>query len=57
MLVIFTEHEQVEVYSNDENSGQKNSQAKDRRIKKLEQELATAHADALSIAQEQEAFT
>ncbi|MFZ6664907.1 chemotaxis protein CheB [Peijinzhouia sedimentorum] len=57
ILIIFTEHDQVEIYALQENSEKSNSLAKDRRIKKLEQELATAHADALSIAQEQEAFT
>ncbi len=57
LLVIFTEHEQAEIYTHQANSGKGNTLAKDRRIKKLEQELATAHADALSIAQEQEAFT
>ncbi len=39
------------------NSGKSTSLAKDRRIKKLEQELAAAHADALAHSQEQEAFT
>jgi len=57
LLIIFTEHEQAEIFSSQANSGKNNSIAKDRRIKKLEQELAAAHADALSIAQEQEAFT
>lgn len=57
LLIIFTEHEQAEIFSSQANSGKNNSVAKDRRIKKLEQELAAAHADALSIAQEQEAFT
>ncbi len=57
LLVIFTEHEQAEIYSHQANSGKNTSLAKDRRIKKLEQELAAAQADALSISQEQEAFT
>ncbi len=57
ILVIFTEHDQVEKYSNKTISGKNNSLAKDRRIKKIEQELALAQSDALSIAQEQEAFT
>ncbi|GGD83352.1 chemotaxis protein CheB [Planktosalinus lacus] len=57
LLVIFTEHEQAEIYSQLAKSGKDTSQAKDRRIKKLEQELAASHADALSISQEQEAFT
>ncbi len=57
LLVIFTEHEQVEVYSRQSDKRNNNSPAKDRRIKKLEQELAAAHADALSFSHEQEAFT
>lgn len=61
LLIIFNEHEQTEPYSHKASSGKSSTNAigaaKDRRIQKLEQELATAHADALSIAQEQEAFT
>lgn len=57
LLILFTEHEQAEHYSKQSNSEKDNSPAKDRRIKKLEQELATARADALSVSQEQEAFT
>jgi two-component system, chemotaxis family, CheB/CheR fusion protein len=57
ILIIFTEQEQTESYSQKSSSGKNVSLAKDRRIKKLEQELAEAHADALSISQEQEAFT
>lgn len=56
LLILFTEQEQIEVYSQQVKGGN-NSLAKDRRIKKLELELAAAHADALAIAQEQEAFT
>jgi two-component system CheB/CheR fusion protein len=58
LLILFTELEQTEIYSlNPPSGGRGASLAKDRRIKKLEQELAAAHADALAIAQEQEAFT
>ncbi len=57
ILILFTEHEQADTYSHDANGGKSNSLAKDRRIKKLEEELAAAHADALSLSQEQEAFT
>ena len=58
LLVLFTEHEQTETFFVNPNSGDRGaSLAKDRRIKKLELELAAAHADALAIAQEQEAFT
>lgn len=61
LLIIFTEHEQAEIYTHQANNTKNNPKtigaAKDRRIKRLEEELATAHADALSISQEQEAFT
>ncbi len=56
LLVLFTEQEQTENFSLQAEGGKNNSVAKDRRIKKLELELAAAHADALFIAQEQEAF-
>lgn len=56
LLILFTEQEQTEIFSAHAVDGKNNSLAKDRRIKKLELELAEAHADALSIAQEQEAF-
>jgi len=60
ILILFTEQEQTESYLSKANLNGKNakdSTAKDRRIKKLEQELAAAQADALYISQEQEAFT
>jgi two-component system, chemotaxis family, CheB/CheR fusion protein len=57
ILILFTEQEQTEIYSQQANSGKNNSPAKDRRIEKLELELAAAHADAITISQEQEAFT
>ena len=57
LLILFTEQEQAEIYAQQANSGKNNTPAKDRRIKKLEEELAAAHADALAIAQEQEAYT
>ena len=56
LLVLFTEQEPTEIFSHNDEGGKSNSLAKDRRIKKLELELAAAHADALAIAQEQEAF-
>jgi two-component system CheB/CheR fusion protein len=56
LLILFTEQEQSEIYTQQTTSGKNNSLAKDRRIKKLEEELAAAHADALAISQEQEAF-
>ena len=59
LLIIFTEQEQAETDFLDPASGGRraNSPAKDRRIEKLERELAAAHADALAISQDQEAFT
>ena len=57
LLIIFTEHEQIETYIDPSGNGKNNSLAKDRKIKKLEQELAAAHADAISFSQEQEVYT
>ncbi|MDP2175885.1 MAG: chemotaxis protein CheB [Bacteroidota bacterium] len=58
LLVVFKEHEQIESFFLNPQSGNKGaSLAKDRRIKKLELELAAAQADALEIAMEHEAFT
>lgn len=57
LLVVFTLTAVAE--SNDiKSSGRKSSSVvKDKRIKKLEQELALAHSDALAFSQEQENFT
>lgn len=57
ILVLFREHEQIEMHSEASDGGRSASPAKDRRIRKLEQELAAAQADALAILQDQEAFT
>ncbi|HBZ25485.1 MAG TPA: chemotaxis protein CheR [Rikenellaceae bacterium] len=57
LLILFTEMEQPELYSQGVSSEDVNSNAKESKIKRLEQELAEAHADALAIAQEHEAFT
>lgn len=56
ILIVFTEQEQAEHCWPHTEGRKSTSIAKDRRIKKLEQEVAAAHADALAIAQEQEAF-
>lgn len=57
LLVVFIEHEQTETYFLKSPVGSKGpSLAKDRKIKKLELELAAAHTDALEFAMEQEAF-
>lgn len=56
ILILFSEQEQAEHFWQ-HTEGEKNSSiAKDHRIKKLEEELASARADALAIAQEHEAF-
>jgi two-component system CheB/CheR fusion protein len=57
LLILFTEQEQTEFFLTQTEGGKNISLAKDRRIKKLELELAAAQADALAIAQDQEAFT
>jgi two-component system, chemotaxis family, CheB/CheR fusion protein len=58
LLVVFKEHEQIETFFANPQSGEKGaSLAKDRRIKKLELELAAAQAEALGITMEHEAFT
>jgi two-component system CheB/CheR fusion protein len=57
LLIVFTEQEHVEIVGQNTNRGKNNTAAKDRRIKKLEEELAAVQADALAFAQEQEAFT
>jgi len=61
LLVLFTEQEQIEIYSHHAEGGKYTPSAieaaKDRRIKKLEEALAAAHADALEISQDQEAYT
>jgi len=61
LLILFTEIEQVEIYSQQVKGEKKISTTseslKDQRIKKLEQELALAKADALALSGEQEAFT
>lgn len=58
LLILFTEHEQTEAFFSPPTLEDRGASiAKDRRIKKLEQELAAAHADALTFANEQEAFT
>lgn len=56
LLILFSEQQQAEIYSALSNGNKNNSIAKDRRIKKLEEELAGAHADMVSFIQEQEKF-
>lgn len=56
ILILFSEQDQIETFSEPPESGKNNALAKDRRIKQLEEELAIAHADALAFSQEQEAY-
>lgn len=56
LLVLFTEPEQIETFSQQEKGGKNNSLAKDRRIKKLEEELSAIRADMQAFTQEQDAF-
>ena len=55
LIVIFTGQQQIESDEDPKKAKQKNTLAKDRRIKKLEEELASARADMGSITQDQEA--
>lgn len=57
LLILFTEQQRVDVYT--DNSGKTNSNItiKDRRIKKLEKELAEAHASMVSFSHEHDLFT
>jgi two-component system CheB/CheR fusion protein len=55
LIVIFTSQQQMESDEDPLNEKQKNSIAKDRRIKKLEEELAAARADMGVITHDQEA--
>lgn len=55
LIVIFTGQQQIESDEDPKKAKQKNSIGKDRRIKKLEEELASARADMGSITHDQEA--
>ncbi|RPD39956.1 chemotaxis protein CheB [Chitinophaga barathri] len=57
LLVLFSEQKTVEIIATDDKTGKSTSLAKDRRIKKLETELAIVRADMLAYAQEQETIT
>jgi two-component system, chemotaxis family, CheB/CheR fusion protein len=57
ILILFSEQMQTETFLKQyKGAPSTGTKAKDQRIKKLEEELAVAHADALAYAQEQEAF-
>jgi len=55
LLVIFTEQQQVEVPELGSKGGKSNSLAKDKKIRKLEEELAAARTDMGTITDDQEA--
>jgi len=55
LIVIFTGQQQIESDEDPKKAKQKNSISKDRRIKKLEEELTCARADMGSITHDQEA--
>ena len=55
LIVVFTGQQQIEFDEDPKKAKQKNSIAKDRRIKKLEEELTSARADMGSITHDQEA--
>lgn len=56
VLVLFNEQPQTESIHDRPSFNKSSSASKDRRIKKLEEELAAARADMLTITQEHEAF-
>jgi len=55
LVIVFTGHQQMEFIEYSKQEGKFISSAKDRRIKKLEEELAAARADMSSITHDQEA--
>lgn len=59
LLVLFNEQQPTEIFVPPvgSNSEVAIESAKDRKIKRLEEELAAAHADAMAFSQEQEAIT
>ncbi len=56
LLVLFTEQEISEIYSEGIKGEKDHSSSQERRIKRLEEELAEARTDALTVSQEHEAF-
>jgi two-component system CheB/CheR fusion protein len=57
LLILFTEQEKVETWQDETGAGKNKTTAKDRRIKKLEEELVAARADMHAYVQEQESIT
>ncbi|MEQ1584813.1 MAG: ATP-binding protein, partial [Cyclobacteriaceae bacterium] len=56
LLILFAEQPVVETFLKERKKGAHKSNAEDRRLKKLQEELTAAHADSLASSQEQEAF-
>ena len=56
LLILFTKPELIETFLQDGKGGKSNVEAKDRKIQKLEEELAIAKADMQAFALEQEAL-
>ena len=54
LVIVFTGQQQIELMEDPMQGGKNNSSAKDRRIKKLEEELAAARLDMGSITHDQE---
>ncbi|MBK6619910.1 MAG: hypothetical protein IPG32_03175 [Saprospirales bacterium] len=57
LLVLFSKSGQLATSDFIDNDKKSMSAAKDRRIKKLEEELAAVHADSLDFSRDQEEFT
>ena len=55
LVIVFSEYKQMELHHEVGKGGENNTIAKDRRIKKLEEELAAARTDMASITHDQEA--
>ncbi len=56
LLILFTKPELIETFLQDGKGGKSNVEAKDRKIQKLEEELAVAKADMQAFALDQEAL-
>ncbi len=55
LVIVFSEYKQMDLHHEVGKGGENNTIAKDRRIKKLEEELAAARTDMASITHDQEA--
>ncbi|HZV70842.1 MAG TPA: chemotaxis protein CheB [Saprospiraceae bacterium] len=57
LLVLFSKTESPDIFDPVIKGAKRNTPAKDRKIKRLEEELAAAHADSLTFLKEQETYT